>query len=186
MDGQTPKATVFRCVTGLRGYHVYQVNWKPTWGQEIVFNQENNNLHDCFAVAGQTKLPGKLSITTVGHIPREISRYFWYALNNGACISGIVSCVKPRSSPLLQGGLEIPISITVRWSIAEALCILKEKVFACGFLEDNYTEYIDSTKDILQEILIDKDVDENSSESETHDREASFESDSDSDCCFVE
>ena len=149
MDWQTPKLHIFRCVTGLRGYHVYQSDWKPIWGQEIVFNQENNNLHDRFAVAGQTKLPGKLSITTVGHIPREISRYFWYALKNGACISGIVSCAKPRSSPLLQGDLEIPISITVRWSIAEALCILKEKVFACGFLEDNYTEYIDSTKDIF-------------------------------------
>ena len=86
----------------------------------------------------------------------------------------------------MQGGLEIPVSITVRWRIAEALYILKEKVFACGFLEDNYTEYVDSTKDILQEILIEEDADEYSSESETHDRKASFESENDSDCCFVE
>ena len=29
MDGQTPNLRIFRCVTGLRGYHVYQVDWKP-------------------------------------------------------------------------------------------------------------------------------------------------------------
>ena len=83
MDWLTPKLHILRCVTGLRGYHVYQLDWKPNCGQEIVFNQENNNFHNRFAVAGQTKLPGKLSMTTVGHIPREISRFFWYALKTG-------------------------------------------------------------------------------------------------------
>ena len=29
MDGQTPNLRIFRCVTDLRGYHVYQVDWKP-------------------------------------------------------------------------------------------------------------------------------------------------------------
>ena len=47
MDGQTPNLHIFRCLTGLRGYHVYQVDWNPIFGQEIVFNQENNNnIHD--------------------------------------------------------------------------------------------------------------------------------------------
>ena len=36
MDGQTPNLHIFRCVNGLRGYHVYQVDWKPILGQEIV------------------------------------------------------------------------------------------------------------------------------------------------------
>ena len=36
MDGQTPNLHIFRCVTGLRGYHVYQVDWKPILGREIV------------------------------------------------------------------------------------------------------------------------------------------------------
>ena len=58
MDWQTPKLHIFRCVTGFRGYHVYQSDWKPIWGQEIVFNQENSNLHDRFAVAGQTNYRG--------------------------------------------------------------------------------------------------------------------------------
>ena len=26
MDGQTPNLRIFQCVTGLRGYHVYQVD----------------------------------------------------------------------------------------------------------------------------------------------------------------
>ena len=39
MDRQTPKFHIFRCVTGLRGFHVYQVDWKPILGQEIVFSK---------------------------------------------------------------------------------------------------------------------------------------------------
>ena len=35
MDGQTPNLQIFRCVTGLRGYYVYQVDWKPILGQKI-------------------------------------------------------------------------------------------------------------------------------------------------------
>ena len=36
MDGQTPNLHIFICVTGWSGYHVYQVDWKPILGQEIV------------------------------------------------------------------------------------------------------------------------------------------------------
>ena len=64
--------------------------------------------------------------------------------------------MKPRSSPLLQDGLEMLISISVRWGIAEALFILKEIVFACGFLGDNYTEYVDSTKIFCKKYLLER------------------------------
>ena len=41
MDGQTPNLHIFRCVTVLRGYHVYQVDWKPTLLYEITLHELN-------------------------------------------------------------------------------------------------------------------------------------------------
>ena len=77
--------------------------------QPLIFKQEKNNEHDRFAVAGQTNLPGTLSPSTVEHIPLELSRYIWYALERGASVNAEVKSVKYKPSPLVQGGLEIPI-----------------------------------------------------------------------------
>ena len=73
--------------TGNRGFHVYRRSWKPYVQQEIELQEEKNNKHDKYAVAGLTKLPGKLALCVFGHIPREISRYIWFTLTGGAVIS---------------------------------------------------------------------------------------------------
>ena len=65
----------FTFYTGLWGYHVYKREWNPYVNQPLKFRQERGNQHDNFAVAGSTRLPGRSVPTTVGHIPREISRY---------------------------------------------------------------------------------------------------------------
>ena len=103
-------------VTRLRGYHVYRTKWKPHLKHPPIFKQKRNNEHDRFPVAGQTNLPGTLSPSTVGHIPLELLRYIWYALERGASVNAEVKSVKYKPSPLVQGGLEIPIKVTVRWA----------------------------------------------------------------------
>ena len=67
--------------SGLRGYHVYQKIWKPFIGQVITFAREEKNPYDRFAISGSAKIPGKIGRVVVGHIPRELSGYMWYALD---------------------------------------------------------------------------------------------------------
>ena len=76
--------------TGLRGFHVYRTTWKPYVKQRIEFKKERNNKFDNYAVAGYTKLPGHLALCVVGHIPREISRYIWYAISHEAKVTARV------------------------------------------------------------------------------------------------
>ena len=50
---------------------------------------------------------------TVGHLPREISRPTKYLLDRGATVKAVMICSYYCCSPLFQGGLEIPSSVTV-------------------------------------------------------------------------
>ena len=105
--------------TGLRGFHVYSntVNRRPYVGQKITFKREHNNPHDRFAVAGKTMLKGKIAPVTVGHVPRELARYVWYARMEGAKFEAVVHQEKEKPSPLVQGGLEIIIKMKATWGL---------------------------------------------------------------------
>ena len=111
----------FEIESALRGFHVYKntENWTPVKGQQLTFHREFNNIYDRFAVAGRTLLPGKLAPSTVGHVPREISRYIWYALRYGTMITAEVKDVHKKRSPLVQGGLEITIEMSILWGDLE-------------------------------------------------------------------
>ena len=61
------------------------------------------------------KLPGTLALSIVGHISHELRRLIWYAIKNGTRITTMVLSAKTNNSPLVQGGLEIPVSIKVEW-----------------------------------------------------------------------
>ena len=95
--------------------------------QEITFTKEKDNQHDRFAVVGKTILPGMLFPATVGHIPIELSRYVWFSLKRRANIMGQVKSIKYKRSPLVQGGLEIPVEVTIHWEDELAFEILKRK-----------------------------------------------------------
>ena len=116
---------------------------------------ELNNQYDRFAVAGSSVVHGKIGQTTVGHLPREISRYIWYTLQNGAVITGNVTDTTSRVSPLVQRGLEIKIDVLVTWDDTRRMNILKEKLDTVDF-----NSYCDERKEILHEIGIDNDMDE--------------------------
>ena len=53
--------------------------------------------------------------STVRHIPIELGRYSWFVLQRGADIRGEIKSIRYKPSPLIQGGLEIPIEVTVKW-----------------------------------------------------------------------
>ena len=90
----------FDFITGLRGFHVYRDIWKPSLNQFISFKQERNNCYDRFAVAGMTKLPGTLAASIVDHMPRELSRFIWYAIERGARITATLVSTQAKDSPL--------------------------------------------------------------------------------------
>ena len=172
-------------VTDLRGYHVYRTKWKPHLKQPLIFKQERNNERDRFAVAGQTNLPGTLSPSTVGHIPLELSRYIWYALERGASVNAEVKSVKYKPSPLVQGGLEIPIEVTVRWADERGLQILKEKVDFVRYPVGDEMSYIAESREILKLILpndvqiiaSDSDSEQSSEQSDCNSEQSSEQSD---------
>ena len=104
---------IFTLNTGLRGYPEYKREWNPYIDQFLDFRPEWDNGHDDFAVAGYARLPGRPRMSVVGHIPRELSRHIWFALDLGARVTGKIKSDQYRPSPLLQGGLEIPVTVIV-------------------------------------------------------------------------
>ena len=147
----------FDFITGLRGFHVYRDIWKPSLNQFINFKQERNNCYDRFAVAGMTKLPGTLAASIAGHMPRELIRCIWYAIERGAPITATLVSTQAKDSPLVQGGLEITVIIKVEWENEINLQRVKEKVASLSYsLEE---DCVDESQDILEEILKENDCD---------------------------
>ena len=69
----------------------------------------------------------------VGHVSPEIFRFFWYALEHGAVITATVADSNERRSPLVQGGLEIPLEWRISWCDAIKLEILRQKLLSVVF-----------------------------------------------------
>ena len=136
--------------TGLRGFHVYRSCWKHYVKQKIEFRKEKNNQYDKYAVAGYTKLPGKMVLCIVGHMPLEINRYTWFAIERGAYITAQVVLANAKRSPLTQGGLGIEIKVIVIWENKKNLKIFAEKVDSVQFTLGE--PYQDDTKKFLHEI----------------------------------
>ena len=84
----------FEFYTGLRGCNVYSntVRWKPYVGQKITLKRDHNNPYNKFAA----------TVVVVGHIPRELSRYIWFSIGEGAKFEAEVHKGKLMPSPLVQ------------------------------------------------------------------------------------
>ena len=78
-------------------------------------------------------------------------------MEKGAQITAEVVDTAPKRSPLIQGGLEILIDMTIFWDNAEHTETLKNKIGSINFIV-----YNDSSKAILTEMqaVIDEDEDE--------------------------
>ena len=122
----------FSFITDLHSFHVYRntVSWNPCIGQEIYFKCELNSTHDKCAVRSKAMLPWKIAPAVFGHVPKELSKHIWFAIQKGAKASAIVETANPQPLPLLQGGLEILISMKIEWyKEKKNIQILKEKKY---------------------------------------------------------
>ena len=86
----------------VRGYHVYKDVWNAVLGEELLCQREAGNSSDLYAVA--VLKDG----TTVGHLPRKISRICTLFIRRGGTISCLVNGRRKYSADLPQGGMEIP------------------------------------------------------------------------------
>ena len=66
-------------------------------------------------------------------MPRELSRYFYYAMQSGARFTARVYSARHRPSPLLQGGLEILLVVDVEREETSKLDIFRECVDKVGY-----------------------------------------------------
>ena len=108
----------YDCCNGLRGATCIKKSRSQSLVRWWHWHEKKKNPYDRFANSGSAKIPGKIGRVVVGYIPRELSRYMWHALDSGVIISGKIISDKFKSSPLFQGGLEIPIKVKlVRWKI---------------------------------------------------------------------
>ena len=171
MASQSPTEITCPFLCGLRGYHVYNKDWKPRIDEVLSAVREQNNLYDCYAIAAQKKLPGRLGrLSTIGHLPKEISRFTWF-IHYGATVTVRVISDNHRRSPLIQGGLEIPVEVSVMMISSEknnaALAKYKELV------SQNYKEPVDGdvTDIILKEFESDSESATSTSDSEDCDDE---------------
>ena len=86
----------FSFLCGIRGYHEYRVRWVPALNEVSSTKREIHNRHDCYAIAVMKRLPGSLSDSVVGHLPREISRYTYYIIllfMVQACPAKLLMCI---------------------------------------------------------------------------------------------
>ena len=61
------------------GFHEYRQIWNPRIGQKLDIEQDYGSINDPFSMAIKAVLRGRIQYwETVGHIPKEISRFCYY------------------------------------------------------------------------------------------------------------
>ena len=89
----------FKAIIASRGYHVYK---ETSWS--------NAKINEEVKVELETKNPYFSDWKTVGHIPREMSRYVYFFIKeeNGN-VSGTIKSLKYKSFPIPLRGLKVPL-----------------------------------------------------------------------------
>ena len=112
----------FRVQSCVRGFHVYAEHWTAFVGEELTCQREIGNVVDRYAIAVE-----KATGETVGHVLKKISRICSSFLQCGGTITAIVTGRRRYSSDLVQGGLEIPCSLSEEKSILKIKKVFKLK-----------------------------------------------------------
>lgn len=89
----------------ITGHHIYQFQWSPCIGEELVCKMEIGNAYDKHAVSVVK------NEQVVGHIPASLARYCHAALRTGAFIKVRVTGHRCNNR---QNGLEVPCEYTIR------------------------------------------------------------------------
>ena len=117
---------------------------------------ERNNCYDRYAIAATKRLRCRLADSAVGHLPREISRAKSFFLLRGGVVCAKFIDKNHRRSPLVQGGLEIPIQVTAEMDLTERNKPILEKYKQ--IVVSNYKEpgmdgnFDDCTKEVPKEL----------------------------------
>ncbi len=151
----------FRC--GLRGYHVYRNTWIPHRDEILSVKHEEENPFDRYAIAAVKRDHGNPREKIVGHLPKEISRLVWFIILHGARVSLKIIEETHRRSPLVQGGLEIPVLVTLTMDYSENNQAKIEKfeiLFNEYYQEPVDGKFADATDAILKAICSDDELDE--------------------------
>ena len=157
---------------GLRGYHEYKAIWTPALHEILPTIHERGNPYDRYTIAARKSLPGTLAVeSTVGHLPREISRLTRFIMLHGAIVVVKVLDTHHRRSPLVQGGLEIPIQVIVKMDYSPQN---KDALFKYEpLVEQYYKEPVDGKfEDVTDTVL--KDL-ESDADEETEDEAVDME-----------
>ena len=116
---------------------------------------ELNNSHDRYAIAARQRLLGQIIESTVVHLPKEISRITRFIILHGAVVTVKVIDIHHRRSPIVQGGLEIPIQVTVKMEYSEKnkdALTKYESLVARYYKEPVDGKYEDITRNVLDSL----------------------------------
>ena len=144
---------------GLRGFHVYKEIWKSIVGELLRCSHERNNIYDRYAIVANKRLRGRLADSIIGHLPREISRATRFFLLRGGMVHLKVTDENYRRSPLIQGGLEIPVEVICEMDDTPRNRAIMERYKT--LVTTQYKEpgqdgkFDDCTKDVLEELCED-------------------------------
>ena len=123
----------FSAEVGSRGYRVYRnTSWNQIYvNQAVAAHKEKNIVSlqiDPYCCAITITRVDKIGPVTVGHIPREISRFVYFFLHEQGAISGTVVDTEPRISPIPEGDLEIKLLLNFTHPVERILNRMKELV----------------------------------------------------------
>lgn len=129
-----------------------------------------SNPYDHYAIAARKSLPGTRVVeSTVGHLLREVSRLTHFIMQHRAIVVVKVLDTHHRRSPLVQGGLEIPIQLIVKMEYSPQN---KDAMFKYEFLvKQCYREPVDGnfedvTHTVLKDLESDADAEETGNEAD--------------------
>ena len=94
--GADGSEAIFLYESVIRDHHIYKTIWPPTAAEILSVNFDPANRHDRFAIA--VLKAGAI----VGHVPREVSRIFFFLMSGGKVMCEVTGRRKYGK------GLEIP------------------------------------------------------------------------------
>ena len=170
-------AYVFETIIASRGYHVYkETSWSNAKvGEDVKVELETNPKSiacDPYSCAIKAKHDYFVGWKTVGHIPREISRYVYFFIKQeGGKVYGRLKSLKYKASPIPSGGLEVPLLLKFKCDEKWVLDAMEE--FVNNFYLYDFAGNLvdDKDEDDESEIEFDIAIEEGKEEEEEEDDE---------------
>ena len=122
-------------------------------------SHERNNIYDRYAIAANKRLRGHLADSIMGHLPRDISRATRFFLLRGEMVYLKGTDENYHRSPLIEGGLEIPVEVICEMDDTPKNRAIMERyktLVTTHYKEPGQNgQFDDCTKDVLEELCED-------------------------------